>query len=117
MAKILIPTALQQYAGGTDELEAPGRTVQEVLDNLSARYPALAKQLRNDRGELRHFVNVYKGAGGLSGVDQEILYCVITRLEVGRVKAIVRAVDDTAFVVSHPLADVDGGVVKRALVH
>jgi uncharacterized membrane-anchored protein YitT (DUF2179 family) len=59
-------------------------------------------------------VTVYKGRGGLSGEDQEILYCVVTRLEIGRVKAIVRALDPNAFVTSHPLTGVDGGMVKRA---
>lgn len=62
MAKVLIPTALQQFAGGTDELEIGGATVQEVLDGLAAQYPNLKKQLFNDKGELRHFVNLYKGA-------------------------------------------------------
>ena len=62
-------------------------------------------------------VTVYKGRGGLSGEDQEILYCVVTRLEIGSVKSIVRALDPNAFVTSHPLADVDGGMVKRATLH
>jgi uncharacterized membrane-anchored protein YitT (DUF2179 family) len=68
-------------------------------------------------GELERGVTVYKGYGGLSGAEQEILYCVVTRLEIGKVKGIVRAVDDNAFVVSHPLADAEGGVVKRAALH
>ncbi len=62
MAKVLIPTALQQFAGGTDELEASGSTVQEVVDQLSEKYPDLKKHLFNEKGELRHFVNIYKGA-------------------------------------------------------
>ena len=62
-------------------------------------------------------VTVYKGRGGLSGEDQEILYCVVTRLEIGSVKSIVRSLDPNAFVTSHPLADVDGGMVKRAGLH
>jgi uncharacterized membrane-anchored protein YitT (DUF2179 family) len=53
----------------------------------------------------------------LTGAEQEILYCVVTRLEIGKVKAIVRAEDEHAFVVSHPLADAEGGVVKRAALH
>jgi uncharacterized membrane-anchored protein YitT (DUF2179 family) len=64
-------------------------------------------------GELERGVTVYKGYGGLSGAEQEILYCVVTRLEIGKVKNIVRAVDENAFIVSHPLADAEGGVVKR----
>jgi uncharacterized membrane-anchored protein YitT (DUF2179 family) len=68
-------------------------------------------------GELERGVTVYKGYGGLSGAEQDILYCVVTRLEIGKVKAIVRALDAGAFVVSHPLADAEGGVVKRASLH
>jgi uncharacterized membrane-anchored protein YitT (DUF2179 family) len=59
-------------------------------------------------------VTVYKGRGGLSGEDMEILFCVVTRLEIGKVKAIVRELDRSAFVTTHALGDVDGGVVKRA---
>ena len=68
-------------------------------------------------GELERGVTVYKGYGGMTGAEQEILYCVVTRLEIGKVKGIVRAVDENAFVVSHPLADAEGGVVKRAALH
>ena len=58
-------------------------------------------------------VTVYNGRGGLSGEDQEILLCVVTRLEIGKVKTIVRKLDRSAFVTTHALSDVDGGVVKR----
>lgn len=62
-------------------------------------------------------VTVFKGYGGMTGAEQDVLYCVVTRLEIGKVKAIVRAFDTSAFVVSHALADVEGGVVKRAPLH
>jgi uncharacterized membrane-anchored protein YitT (DUF2179 family) len=68
-------------------------------------------------GELERGVTVYKGYGGLTGAEQEILYCVVTRLEIGKVKSIARSVDPNAFVVSHPLADAEGGVVKRSAIH
>lgn len=62
-------------------------------------------------------VTVYKGEGGVSGAPQDILYCVVTRLEIGRVKSIVREHDVSAFVVTHALSDVDGGVLRRAVNH
>ena len=68
-------------------------------------------------GELGRGVTVYKGYGGHTGHEQQILYCVVTRLEIGKVKAIVRSVDENAFVVSHALADAEGGVVKRPALH
>jgi uncharacterized membrane-anchored protein YitT (DUF2179 family) len=57
-------------------------------------------------------VTIYRGFGGMSGRERDILYCVVTRLEVGRVKAIVREIDPEAFVVYHALAGAEGGVVK-----
>jgi uncharacterized membrane-anchored protein YitT (DUF2179 family) len=68
-------------------------------------------------GDLKRGVTVYRGFGGLTGAEQEILLCVVTRLEIGKVKTIVRAIDPQAFVVSHPLADAQGGVGKGAPVH
>jgi uncharacterized membrane-anchored protein YitT (DUF2179 family) len=81
---------------------------------MSAHSAAIRERIT---GELERGVTVFKGFGGLSGTEQEILYCVVTRLEIGKVKTIVRAIDAHAFVVSHPLADVEGGVVKRAAMH
>jgi uncharacterized membrane-anchored protein YitT (DUF2179 family) len=64
-------------------------------------------------GEMSRGVTVYKARGGKSGDDREILYCVVTRLEIGRVMRIIDALDESAFVIQHPLADVRGGVVHR----
>jgi uncharacterized membrane-anchored protein YitT (DUF2179 family) len=63
--------------------------------------------------DLGRGVTVYKGYGGHSGAEQDILYCVVTRLEIGKLKAIARDVDRSAFVVYHPLAGAEGGVVRR----
>ena len=59
MARILIPTPLRQFAEKQDTVEADGATVGEVLAALTARFPDLKKQLYNDEGKLRSFVNVY----------------------------------------------------------
>ncbi len=68
-------------------------------------------------GELDRGVTIYAGRGGMTGQAQDILYCVVTRLEIGGVHDIVRGLDPNAFVISHPLADVKGGVVKRGGLH
>lgn len=67
--------------------------------------------------QLGRGVTIYRGRGGLSDEEQDILYCVVTRLEVGKVSGIVRELDPRAFVTRHALAGVDGGVVKRAAHH
>jgi uncharacterized membrane-anchored protein YitT (DUF2179 family) len=63
--------------------------------------------------EMGRGVTVYRARGGRTGDEREILYCVVTRLEIGRVMRIVQSFDPSAFVVQHPLADVRGGVVHR----
>ena len=68
-------------------------------------------------GDLGRGVTVYKGYGGMSGAEQDILYCIVTRLEISKVKAIVRDIDAQAFVVFHPLAGVEGGTLKTRGFH
>jgi uncharacterized membrane-anchored protein YitT (DUF2179 family) len=60
---------------------------------------------------------VLQGRGGVSDAAQDVIYCVVTRLEIGRVKGVVRAIDRSAFVIIHALADAEGGVVRKSGVH
>jgi uncharacterized membrane-anchored protein YitT (DUF2179 family) len=62
-------------------------------------------------------VTIYKGRGGHSDEERDILFCVVTRLEIGRVRAIIEEHDKAAFVVIYPLADASGGVLKRTGMH
>jgi uncharacterized membrane-anchored protein YitT (DUF2179 family) len=66
---------------------------------------------------LHRGLTVYKGRGGLSNAEQDILYCVVTRLEIGRIKAVARELDEAAFILVHPLSDAEGGVIKRLPLH
>lgn len=59
MAKILIPTPLRQFAGQNDTVTVAGSTVGEALTALTTQFPDLRKNLYNDAGALRSFVNVY----------------------------------------------------------
>jgi uncharacterized membrane-anchored protein YitT (DUF2179 family) len=66
---------------------------------------------------LERGVTVFKGRGGRSGHELEILFCVVTRLEIGKIFDIVSEFDTAAFVTVHPLADASGGVLKRTVHH
>src|SRR5688572_10006546 len=59
MAKVLIPTPLRQYVGGKDTVELAGASIGEVLGNLTSQFPELRRNLYNEEGKLRSFVNVY----------------------------------------------------------
>ena len=59
MPKIMIPTPLRQFADKKDAVEVSGATVGEALAALTAAHPDMKKNLFNDEGKLRSFVNVY----------------------------------------------------------
>src|ERR1035438_310471 len=59
MAKVLIPTPLRQFTGKQDSVTVAGATVGGVLNALTAQFPDLRKQIFNDEGKVRSFVNVY----------------------------------------------------------
>src|SRR4051812_34169803 len=72
MAKVLIPTPLRQFADKHDSVDLAGATVAEVLASLTQKFPDLRKQLFNDEGKMRSFVNVYLN-------DDDIRYLQRTR--------------------------------------
>ena len=59
MAKVLIPTPLRQFTEKHDSVELEGSNVSEILTELISKFPDLRKQIFNDEGKLRSFVNVY----------------------------------------------------------
>jgi uncharacterized membrane-anchored protein YitT (DUF2179 family) len=86
---------------------------------ISTEYEAIKDAIMNN---LHRGLTVYRGHGGLgsSGVsdaEHEILYCVVTRLEIGNVKKVVDEIDPSAFVTTHALSDVQGGLIKKAMYH
>jgi molybdopterin converting factor small subunit len=71
MARILIPTPLRQFAEKNDSVELPGATVGEVLAALTTRFPDLKKNLFNEEGKLRSFVNVYLNDEDIRYISKE----------------------------------------------
>src|SRR5438445_793019 len=57
--KILIPTPLRPYTDKKDAVDAEGKTVGELLADLTKRHAGLKPHLYSDDGRLRSFVNVY----------------------------------------------------------
>ncbi|MCT8138915.1 YitT family protein [Anaerobacillus sp. CMMVII] len=56
-----------------------------------------------DRG-----VTILKGTGSFSGLEKEILYCVVSRNEIIRLKTIIEKIDPHAFVTVNDVQDVIG---------
>jgi uncharacterized membrane-anchored protein YitT (DUF2179 family) len=70
---------------------------------------------------MRHLhrgVTVYKGERGFGKTQFEnkeidILFTVITRLDVQRLVSRVKEIDSTAFIITNSVSEVRGGLVKR----
>jgi adenylyltransferase/sulfurtransferase len=71
MPKVLLPTPLRPYAGGSSSVEVPGATVAEALAALVERHAALERHLFDEGGRLRSFVNVYKNDEDVRYLDRE----------------------------------------------
>lgn len=102
---------------------AASRTLDFVVHGIEEYTAVIVISQRSEElraaitGELGRGVTVLHGRGGISDTEQDVLYCVVTRLEIGRVKTAVRAIDRTAFIIVHALSDAEGGVVRKSGVH
>ena len=68
--------------------------------------------------ELGRGVTIYSGKGGYGKRGErkkelEILYTVITRLELNKINTEIEKIDPNAFVVMHTIKDTRGGMIKK----
>ena len=59
-------------------------------------------------------VTLLHGEGGYTGDPKEIVYCVVNRLEVTKIKEIVLSIDERAFVTVNSVHDIVGGRFKKS---
>jgi len=70
-------------------------------------------------------ITIYKGkrsmigkAADLDGVaDMEIIFTIVTKLEIGKIKKLVNEVDENAFIYCTPVSNAKGGVLKKRPLH
>ena len=95
------------------------RVIDIVLEGLNSSKSALIiSQYSKEIGnaiikELDISVTYQKGKGGYSGKEQTIIYCVINRLEVAKMKKLIREIDPEAFLVIQDVHEVEGVRVKK----
>ncbi|MCL4511139.1 MAG: molybdopterin-synthase adenylyltransferase MoeB [Bacteroidetes bacterium] len=73
--KVFIPTPLRPYTDKRDTVEVDGRTVGEVLQNLTSKYGQVRQHLYAENGSLRSYVNIYVN-------DEDIRYLAKDRTPV-----------------------------------
>ena len=83
-------------SGLAAEVAAEGSAVVRTATIISSKPEAVAAQILKD---LARGVTAWPGVGMYSGQPRHILFCAVSRAEVGQLKGIVREVDPGAFVV------------------
>jgi uncharacterized membrane-anchored protein YitT (DUF2179 family) len=100
------------------------KTIDFVVNGLEQYTGVTIISEKNE--EIKHFiiekmkrgVTIYKGEGGYSiKKDIDIIFTVVTTLEMSKLQTEIRQIDPDAFVVQQQIADLKGGVVKRNPVH
>lgn len=90
---------------------------------VSAKSDAVREAIVHDLGR---GVTIYKGERGygrnpLSANPKDnkldIIFCVVTRLEVGKLRGIVEKIDPNAFIIIQTINEIHGGMVKRRPLH
>ncbi|MDX1462694.1 MAG: YitT family protein [Marinirhabdus sp.] len=90
---------IEEYIGVTIISSQSNRVKQMIIDNLG-------------RG-----VTIFKGQGGYAkdGVsrDLDIIYTVITRLELNKLNTEIEKIEPNAFIVMNSIKDIKGGMIKK----
>ena len=81
---------------------------------VSDEYEEIADALMHRLGR---GVTYLHGQGAYTGDDKQVLYCVVTRLEVVKLKEIALEKDETAFVTINPVHDIVCGRFKKKSIH
>ena len=81
---------------------------------VSDEYEEIADALMHRLGR---GVTYLHGQGAYTGDAKQVLYCVVTRLEVVKLKEIALEKDETAFVTINPVHDIVGGRFKKKSIH
>ncbi|RZK39490.1 MAG: YitT family protein [Pedobacter sp.] len=99
-------------------------TVDFIVNGLEAYTGVTIISEKNDEikqfiiNDMKRGVTIYKGEGGyMVKKDIDILYTVVTKLEMSKLQGEIRQIDPDAFVVQQQIADIKGGVVKRHSLH
>ena len=59
MATIIIPTPLRKFTNQQSKISVEGNTIKEALDDLTLNYPDVKRNLIDENGKIRGFVNIF----------------------------------------------------------
>ena len=75
------------------------------------------KEIRRKLFDFGNGVTIYKGNKGYADEKDkreiDILFTIVTRLEVSKIKAAIKEIDKTALIIEENISDIEGGFIKR----
>jgi uncharacterized membrane-anchored protein YitT (DUF2179 family) len=98
---------------------AGSKTIDYVLHGIEAYHGVLIVSADHEPirrallSELGRGVTTLVGKGGYSDHERQVLFCVVTRLEITRVETLVKSKDPAAFFVVLQVHEASGGRIKR----
>jgi uncharacterized membrane-anchored protein YitT (DUF2179 family) len=107
---------------------AASKTLDFVVEGIEEYTGVTIISMRSEEirqmiiGTLGRGVTLYNGKRGFGkhgeSRDTDIVYTVITRLELNRLKTELEKIDPNAFIVMSPVSETKGGMIKkRRLLH
>ncbi len=104
------------------------KTIDFILEGIEEYTGVTIISAKNERirtmitEQLGRGVTIYKGSrgygkSGYKSGEIDILYSVITRLEVAKLNTEIEKIDPDAFVIMNSIKDTKGGMIKKRILH
>lgn len=71
MPTFIIPTPLRKFTGQQSRVSVDGTTIAESIGELTLNFPDLKKNLLDEQGRIRSFVNIFVGDDDIRDLQQE----------------------------------------------
>ena len=71
MATIIIPTPLRKFTGNSSKINVAGSSIQQALEELTAKFPDLKKHLFDTEDKVRPFINIFVGEDDIRNLQQQ----------------------------------------------
>jgi len=81
---------------------------------ISKEYEEISQAIIDRLGRT---TTLLQAKGGFSKEQTEIIYCVVSRLELAKLKGLVQAIDENAFIAVEHVTDVLGGTFSKGSIH
>ncbi|RJG23105.1 YitT family protein [Paenibacillus thiaminolyticus] len=96
------------------DIVVEGLNESKSVTIISSEYDEISQAIIDRLGRNTTFIYA---KGGYMREDTQMIYCVLTRLEVAKMKAIVQDIDPKAFIAIETVSDVLGGNFSKANIH